>query len=68
MGHLKISKEEYNNEPIYYCKKCLSLRIRGAEGMDYCDTCGSTDVEKTSIENWESIYKQRFNHKYLEEY
>ena len=40
-------KQEYNSVPVYYCTKCLSLRIRHIIHMsdsEYCDTCGSTDV------------------------
>ena len=41
----KLSKEEYNNEPVYYCSDCLSLRIRDIDGTEYCDKCGSTNIE-----------------------
>jgi hypothetical protein len=37
------------------------------ENSDFCDKCGSTDIEETSIENWEELYKSRYGHKYLEE-
>lgn len=63
--------EEYNKEPIYYCSKCLSLKIKGigkTNDFDYCDECGSTSIEKTNIEEWEKLYVQRHGHKYLEEF
>ena len=41
----KLSKEDYNNEPVYYCTECMSLRIRNIDGTDYCDKCGSTNIE-----------------------
>lgn len=40
----KLSKEDYNNEPVYYCSECLSLKIRDIDGTDYCDKCGSTNI------------------------
>lgn len=51
----------YNNEPIYYCEHCLSLKIRSADGQDYCDQCGSTTIGVTSIFLWEEKYKEKYN-------
>lgn len=65
MGHL--NKEEYNNEPVFFCKHCLSLRIRSTEDIDYCDTCGSSEIGEASIDDWGELYKLKYNHKYLEE-
>ena len=49
-----MDKNEYNNEPVYYCSRCLSLRIREFDTDDlYCDECGNTHIESTNIENWE---------------
>ena len=42
----------YNDEYVYYCKHCLSLKIRSAEEQDYCDDCGSTNIEEASIFEW----------------
>lgn len=64
-------KNEYNEEPVLYCKNCLSIRIRNIEKIensDYCDDCGSTDIAECSIEEWENLYKSRYGHKYLENY
>lgn len=54
----------YNDDNVFYCKHCMSLKIRSAEEQDYCDICGSTDIEQTSIFEWEEIYKNR-NNSYL---
>lgn len=65
------NKEEYNNIPVYYCKHCLSLKIKGIaelEGLDYCDDCGATEIATTSIQEWEELYKNRYGFKYLENY
>lgn len=61
----KLSKEEYNNEPVYYCKDCMSLRIRTIEGTDYCDKCGSTNIEQTHISEWENLYARKYSDNYL---
>lgn len=60
-----------NEEPVFYCKHCLSLKVRNVPGMedsDYCDECGSTNIEQTSIHEWEKLYKQKYGHSYLEKY
>lgn len=65
----KKSPDEYNEELVYYCKHCLSLRVMGVTGMEdaeYCDECGSTNIEQTSIEEWEKLYKERHGMRYLE--
>lgn len=56
---------DYNKEPVFYCDKCLSLKIRGIEDCNYCDDCGSTEVKQTSIEEWENLYMQKFGIKYI---
>lgn len=67
-----ISKElnnlEYNKEPVFYCKHCLSLNIRTVSNMDYCDNCGATDTEQCLIEDWEKMYIHKYGHKFLDNY
>jgi len=66
-----MTKEEYNNVPVFYCKNCLSLRIRDVESIEdseYCDGCGSTDIEQTSIEQWDAMYIERYGHSFLDKY
>lgn len=61
----------YNEVPVLYCKHCLSLKIRNVpimEDSDYCDDCGSTNIGECSIEEWEALYKNKYGHRYLEEY
>lgn len=63
--------DDYNEQPVLYCKHCLSLKIRNIPSIDdsdYCDECGSTNIQECSIEEWENLYKNRYGHKYLEEY
>lgn len=73
MDNLNIENQhsDYNKVPVFYCKKCLSLKIRNIPSMedsDYCDECGSTDIAESSIEDWEELYKSKHGHKYLDEY
>ena len=62
------SKQEYNEEPVFYCKNCLSLKIKTVQvdsNLDYCDECGSTDIAQTSIEEWRDFYKNRYGTDFL---
>lgn len=53
--------EEYNEEPVFYCTHCLSLRIKALDSyVDYCDNCGCTDIETTDIFTWREMYRKRF--------
>ena len=68
---MEDKNSEYNKIPVVYCKHCLSLRVRDIpiiEDSDYCEQCGSTDIGECLIEEWENMYKERYGHKYLEEY
>ena len=62
---------EYNNEPVFYCKHCLSLRIKSVpdiEGLDYCDDCCSSFLYSTDIETWRQLYKDRNGFDYLDKF
>lgn len=62
---------EYNKEPVFYCKRCLSLKIMNIpciEDSDFCDSCNGTDIAQASIEEWEKLYIEKYHHRYLEEY
>ena len=56
---------KYDEEPVFYCTKCLSLRIRSALGMDYCDECGSSDIASCNIEEWERMFRERYKRSYI---
>lgn len=68
MTNSSNSKKEYNDIPVYYCKHCLSLKIRDAGLPDllYCDDCSSTDILSTSIEEWEDMYKSKYGFKFID--
>ena len=64
-------KEEYNKEPVYYCKKCLSLKIGYVavlDGSEYCEDCNSTNIGKAPIEEWDEMFFNRYGYHYLEEF
>lgn len=59
------SKVDYNEEPVIYCKNCLSLKIMNFDGVaDYCDKCGCTNTDSTDIESWEKMYINKYGEPY----
>jgi hypothetical protein len=53
-----MNKEQYNQEPVYYCTHCLSLDIELTDSEDhnslsFCGHCGATDIKSTDIHTWE---------------
>ena len=64
----KDNKEQYNEEPVYYCKRCLSLNIKEMPfmpGQDYCEDCGTVEVGTIGIDEWNKMYEKRYGHKYI---
>lgn len=55
----------YNDEPVLFCKHCLSLNIQSTGNIDFCDKCGSTDILETDIKSWERLYKEKYNEEHL---
>lgn len=51
---------EYDEEPVYYCKRCLSLAVKSIGQYDYCDDCSCTDIGTTDIFTWEKMYKDKY--------
>lgn len=50
-----MTKEDYNNIPVFYCKRCNSLNIKSDGSgvvIDYCDDCSSTSIGITKINTW----------------
>lgn len=66
--YIMEEKINYNDEPVFYCKHCLSLKIINEthlSDLEYCDDCGSTNIENTHIQTWEQMFEQRYGFKYL---
>ena len=52
---------DYNDEPVHYCKYCLSLDNPDVVGdIEYCKYCGSTEFEQDSIEHWEKKFEDKY--------
>lgn len=56
---------DYDSDPVVYCTKCYSLKIKYDESIDsdYCVDCGCLDTNETSFEEWEKMYEARYGHK-----
>lgn len=52
----------YNDEPVYYCKYCLSLSNPKLldDGTEYCEFCGSTEFESDTIDIWENKFEEKY--------
>lgn len=66
---MKLQREgqifnKYNEEPVYYCKSCLSLAVQiigNPEDNDsVCNHCNRTDIEKTDIFSWMELWKNKY--------
>lgn len=62
-----MTKEEYNEVPVFYCRDCLSLHILNIDKYNYCRKCGSTDVGVAMIDKWEKLYENKYGTKLLNE-
>lgn len=63
-----MTKDDYNNEEVHFCKDCLSLNIRYIKGIidsDYCDSCGSTDIGTIHINDWKNLYKNTYGEDFV---
>ncbi len=60
-----VNKASYEEEPVYYCRSCLSLKIIPIQDEEFCDLCGSTDIGTALIEEWEKLYESKYGHKYI---
>lgn len=64
-----MATETYEEEPVYYCKRCLSLKVRQmpmVANQYYCEDCGTVDIAEGSFEEWDELYVERYGHHYLE--
>ena len=59
--------KEYDEEPVYYCSNCLSLKIINlTDNQCFCDICGNMDIESTDIDTWQEMYRKKYKHNFLE--
>ena len=70
---MEEEKVDYNREPVFYCRHCLSLKVKSmdeehdTEFLDYCDDCGSTDIGQAYIHDWEDMYRKKYGKDFLTE-
>ena len=59
--------QEYDSEPVKYCARCFSLKIKYEESIDAecCGDCGSSDILESSIEEWEKKYERKYGKKFV---
>lgn len=66
MDNLKEDSINYNDEPVYFCKKCLSLKVMVlGEQFEYCDECGNTDIGTSHIDEWKELYHNKYGENYI---
>lgn len=65
----RLSKDslnsKYNDDPVYYCKSCLSLWVEALDAFNpdegsYCRKCGRTDIDMTDIMSYREMYKEKY--------
>lgn len=65
----RMDREVYEDDPVYYCKRCLSLNIRQvpmATDQSYCEDCGTVDIACSSFEEWDEMYVEKYGHHFVE--
>lgn len=67
---IKMSKEEYDQEPIDYCINCFDIGAKKIDGLeiDVCPKCGNTKFATAkNVEEWNIIYVKEHGHLFLNE-
>lgn len=70
---MSYSKEEYNAEPVHYCKHCLSLNIKelNKSQIHVCGDCGNIhndkDSDGISIDEWNVLYTKEYGRPFIRE-
>ena len=56
-----MQENEYNDEPVVYCKHCLYLgNPSEIAGITFCPYCGSTDFEESHIDVWDKKFQEKY--------
>ena len=63
-----MNSNDYENEPLFYCTKCLSLAVMQDGKRLWCGHCGASaeHLDVTSIERWEELYQERHGQPFLQ--
>ena len=63
-------KKEYDDDPVTYCKRCLSLNIQQIPMFPdkyCCCECGTLELkEAKNIEEWKALYKEKYGHDFVQ--
>jgi hypothetical protein len=46
-------------------RQCFIVLTACHLGIDCCDECGSTDIRQASIEEWEKLYREKYNKSFI---
>lgn len=60
--------KDYDEEPVTYCSRCYSLKIKHEDitDSDVCMDCGCTETKTADIGTWERLYERRYGKKFVE--
>lgn len=69
------NKELSDREPVSYCKVCLSLKVKVVtvnkdneneeEDIVYCDSCSNTEIGEAHITEWEDMYEEKYQTRFI---
>lgn len=64
---MQEKRPNYDGEPVEYCSRCYSLKIKHEDAIDadVCAECGCTEIASTDIDTWEKLYEKRYGRKYV---
>lgn len=62
----QLYESPYNNIPVAYCKRCLSLKILKMDDTCYCDKCGSMEIDEEPIFIWIKRYELKYDRKFFD--
>lgn len=60
--------KDYDEEPVTYCSRCYSLKIKHEDitDSDVCMDCGCTETKTTDISTWEKLFERRYGRKFVD--
>lgn len=60
-------RNDYDDEPIFYCANCLSLSIIHEDSIDSdcCKDCGGTNIKEAMPDEWEKMYRRKYGKDYV---
>ncbi len=62
-------RNSFNDDPITYCKTCLSIAVKitsvDKQKVDYCSNCGNTDIGVSHISEWSDSFEDKHGYNYL---